>query len=324
MKIRELEQDLIKLGLEDNINQAKLVYLCLTAHMTKRRIPILVEGHSKFWKELVLRRIGELFPQNERYLMTNAVVAANIKKEFNGMVMGNFTNRIDVDKARVFVIGLNISESAKKNLLNFQREMRTIDGIMKFRNDGEIYKKHQEFQKRIDRNISVVIPYAPRIKVGNYTTLEEQDRFLNLVETIACIEQEERGVKEKGGFKYIESGEEDFLVAKAILENTPISDDEFFLSTEAKSFAEVLLLHKDDVHLRNGFTRKTLLNIFAGKYKTIKPIEKRMIELIENGFISVVKKGGDKNRYEYNFSDYFRQMQPQELRNNQYGTFSLS
>ncbi len=303
--MKELEQDLLALGLEDNLNQAKLIYL----FMTRKGIPLIIEGAPNSGKEFLTSQVLSLFTYSS--IISPPPVVFSPKHYFR-------------DRAKAFIISTNASEEAVANLLKLQRERRTIEGIIKAREESFIRSKHKQFREELG-NIEVSIPCALKINTGTGATLLDQAVFFNLIEAIAFLDQKDRTRQEREGIYYIEATKEDFYTAKEILVNTPIFEAHNSLSPEALEFAKVLLCYRDK-NPGTELTRDELLRACAGKYKSFKPINnrKRLPELIEAGYINIVKKGGFRNSYEYAFSDTFNELDSETLTRNRFVGFSLS
>ncbi|MFZ2384643.1 MAG: hypothetical protein WBE75_00330 [Candidatus Omnitrophota bacterium] len=305
MKMKELGQDLIALGLEDNLNQAKLTYL----FATRKGIPLIIDGPPNSGKEFLLSQVLSLFHYNN--VVSHPVVF--LAKHYFG------------DRAKAFIISTNQSEESKANLLRLQRERRTIDGIIKAREESFIRSKHNQFREGLE-NVEVSIPRALKINTGIGATLLDQAVFLNLIEAIAFLDQKDRPQQEREGIAYTEAIEEDFYAAKEILVNTPIFEVHNSLSSEALEFAKDLLRYRDEHLGKEELTREDFLRACRGKYKTFHPIgnKKRLPELIDAGYINITKRGGLKNGYKYAFSNMFNELDSETLTRNRFVGFSLS
>ena len=306
MKMKELEQDLLALGLEDNLSQAKLAY----SSMTRKGIPLIIEGAPNSGKEFLMSQVLSLFPYNK--VVSSPVVF--LAKHYFG------------DRAKAFIISTNASEEATVNLLKLQRERRAIEGIIKAREEDFIRSKHKQFREGLE-NVEVSIPRVLEIRAGSGITLLDQAVFLNLIEAIAYLDQKNRPKLGKEGIFYVEATEEDFYIAKEILVNTPVFEAYNSLSPEALEFAKDLLLYRDKHPGKEGqLSRGDLLRACGRKYKTFKPIDnkKRLPELIEVGYINIVKKGGFRNNFLYAFSNAFSELNAETLSRNRFVGFSLS
>ena len=227
-------------------------------------------------------------------------------------------------RTKALIISTNTSEEAKINIMRLQRERRTIEGIIKIRDEVSIRNKHKRFLEELE-DIEVSIPRTLKINSGNGATLLDQEILFNLIEAIAYLDQKDRPRQERGGITHIEATEEDFYTAKEILVNTPIFEAHNSLSPEALELAKDLIPYRDE-HPGKELTRDELLRACKGKYKTFKPIgnKKRLPELIEAGYINIVKKGGFKNGYLYAFSNTFNELDSEALTRNRFAGFSLS
>ncbi len=306
MKMIELESDFIALGLKDNLKQAELIHLFVARN---KGIPLIIDGPPNSGKGFLKNQVLSLFPYDEKDVLSKVVFLA---KDYNG------------DRAKAFIIGMNTSEEAKTNLLRLQRERRTIEGVMRVHEEDSIRDKHKRFQEELE-DIAVSIPRSLKINSGNGTTLLDQEIFFNLMEAIVYLDQKDRLRQERGGIAYIEATEEDFYAAKEILVSIPIFEVHNSLSPEALELAKDLITYRDK-HPGKELTRDELLRACKGKYKTFKPIgnKKRLPELIEAGYVNIVKKGGFKNGYKYAFSNTFNELDSETLTRNRFAGFSLS
>jgi len=70
MKIQKLKEDLINLGLKDNLNLALLLYLSATVSKTRYKISVLVNGPAGLGKSHLAKTVLDLFPSED--IITNS------------------------------------------------------------------------------------------------------------------------------------------------------------------------------------------------------------------------------------------------------------
>jgi len=233
------------------------------------------------------------------------------------------------NKSRCFVIGINSSEDARNNILERQKELRTIDGLSGNKGSNDIQRKHGEFQKRLDPSITVVISYARRIKFHSLVPHASRilERVLNTITAIAFLDQENRRIKELNGYRYIEAEENDFYLAKKILQKLPINESESVLPDDAVKFIETLRNHREKLYQLGTFTRNHVFDIISNSNypnKSSKVVIKQLSILNQMGFIDERSVRGLKNRCEYTLNKSFSVLLTQHSSRNCYATLSLS
>ncbi|WP_061298393.1 CHC2 zinc finger domain-containing protein [Leptospira borgpetersenii] len=143
------------------------------------------------------------------------------------------TTNLEIDEElenRCLILTVNEGREQTKTILEIQRELETLDGIVKRRDKEKILKLHKNIQ-RILRPLVVVNPYAKEMKFPD-TKLRmrrDQKKYLTLIKSIALLNQYQRekkiGQGENGeSFEYIEVTREDMelggLLASKILGRT--------------------------------------------------------------------------------------------------------
>ena len=264
MKIQELKNDLIELGLKDNINLVALLYLATTMRKTQRKISILVTGASGAGKSYLVKAIMNLFPQEDIITISRITPAALVRsgdlsnkvlfvyEKFKDELFAQYIRELisegeviystanmlyhlhgpttliettvhsDVlgieNKSRCFVVGINTSEDARTCILERQKILQTIEGLQAKRASHECWYKHRKLQEELDPAISIVIPFAHKIRLLSLSQHVSRifDRIANVVSAIAFLQQRGREIKEFDGRRYIEANEEDFYTANDI------------------------------------------------------------------------------------------------------------
>jgi len=228
------------------------------------------------------------------------------------------------NKSRCFTVRVNTSSEAKSGILEKQKVGRTLEGLLFKSNFLSLKEKHKTFQESLDNSLEVVIPFSKSI---NFHAMPHHatrmlDRVLNVISAIAYISQKQRKTKEAGGIRYVEATEDDFIEAKRLLTKLVLDEDDHEIPFESIKLAEELLLNRE--RLNGSFSRSDLLSVLNKRYRTFKPIKKRLDPLVEAGFINITKQGGYKNGYKYELDNEFIIMNPEDLTRNSYAVLSLS
>lgn len=374
MKIHEIKEDLLKLGLGDNIDLALLIYLAVSMRKTERKISVLVTGPSGAGKSYLVKTIMELFPRDDIITISRMTPAALVRygdlsnkvlfiyEKFKDELFAQYirelisegeviyttaneqhrlqgpTTLIETtvhpqmitieNKSRCFVVEINISEGARHNILERQKELRTINGLLGDKEIKDIQNKHKDFQKNLDPSIIVVIPYAKRIKLQSFAQHASRilDRILNTISAITFLEQDRRQIKESSCHRYIEANENDFYIAKEILQKLPIDETESVLPDDTVKFIETLRAHREKLYQLGTFTRGHVFDIINNSnypHKSSKVVIKHLSILNQIGFIDERPVRGLKNRCEYTLSRTFSALLRQRLLRNCYATLSL-
>ncbi|MCL8268687.1 CHC2 zinc finger domain-containing protein [Leptospira weilii] len=143
------------------------------------------------------------------------------------------TTNLEIDEElenRCLILTVNEGREQTRTILEIQRELETLEGIVKKRDKDKIVTLHKNLQ-RILRPLVVVNPYAKEMKFPD-TKLRmrrDQKKYLTLIKSIALLHQYQRekkiGKDENGeSFEYIEVTTSDMelgsLLASKILGRT--------------------------------------------------------------------------------------------------------
>ncbi|WP_061260701.1 CHC2 zinc finger domain-containing protein [Leptospira interrogans] len=143
------------------------------------------------------------------------------------------TTNLEIDEElenRCLILTVNEGREQTRTILEIQRELETLEGIVKKRDKDKILKLHKNVQ-RILRPLVVVNQYAKELKFPD-TKLRmrrDQKKYLTLIKSIALLHQYQRekkiGKDENGeSFEYIEVEREDLelgsILASKILGRT--------------------------------------------------------------------------------------------------------
>ncbi|WP_017862815.1 CHC2 zinc finger domain-containing protein [Leptospira santarosai] len=143
------------------------------------------------------------------------------------------TTNLEIDEElenRCLILTVNEGREQTRTILEIQRELETLEGIVKKRDKEKILKLHKNVQ-RILRPFVVVNPYAKELKFPDMKLRmrRDQKKYLTLIKSIALLQQYQRekkiGRDENGeSFEYIEVTKEDMelgsILASKILGRT--------------------------------------------------------------------------------------------------------
>lgn len=280
---------------------------------------------------------GEQFAQYIRQLISEGEViypTANMEYRLKGPTTFIETttnpNVVGIEnKSRYFVVGINTSTEARRNIFEIQKELRTVRGFQTNAVMAGIQRKHKEFQKNLDPSIEVVISFAKEIAFRSYAQHGSRilDRVLNVISAIAFLQQGERNIIEAEGHRYIEATEDDFYTAKTILQELPIDESEAVVPEETIAFIEILRCHREKLNQLSTFTRGHIFDIVSNSdypHKSMKVVIKQLAILSEIGYIDIHPVRGLKNRCEYKFGVAFPTLPSEKLLRNCYATLSLA
>ncbi len=232
------------------------------------------------------------------------------------------------NKSRCFVVDINTSEEARRNIHERQKILRTIEGLHNIRTMSGIQRRHKEFQKSLDASIDVWIPYAKRIRFHSFVQHSSRilSRILNVIAAIAFLEQGNRQIREEDGRRYIEAIEDDFNIARDMLQALPIDESESVLPEDTIGFTENLRQHREILSQSGGFTRAHIFDIIRKSYfphKSDKVVIKHLSILTQIGYIDQKPTRELKNRCNYSLGESFPLASSGRLLNNCYETLSL-
>jgi len=124
-------------------------------------------------------------------------------------------------KNRFIVLSIDESKEQTQKILEFQREMQTIEGILTKEGKEKIKRRHKNFQ-RILGNVKVVNPYAKNLTYldDRIQVRREHPKYLNIINTIAFLRQYQKVrkniIKGEKQIEYIEVDVYDIELANQI------------------------------------------------------------------------------------------------------------
>jgi DNA primase catalytic core len=100
-------------------------------------------------------------------------------------------------QSRFLVLAVDESRAATERILSAQREAQTLEGLSRRREADAIARRHHAMQRLLEP-ISVVIPFAPRLRFPSGTLRARRDhkKYLGLIETVAFLHQHQRERKQ--------------------------------------------------------------------------------------------------------------------------------
>ncbi|WP_254865710.1 toprim domain-containing protein [Leptospira santarosai] len=187
------------------------------------------------------------------------------------------TTNLEIDEElenRCLILTVNEGREQTRTILEIQRELETLEGIVKKRDKEKTLGLHKNVQ-RILRPFVVVNPYAKELKFPD-TKLRmrrDQKKYLTLIKSIALLQQYQRekklGKDENGeSFEYIEVTKEDMelgsilaskILGRTLEELTPQTKEVLFsLHTMVEKESEAQNISKSEVRFTRREVRERL------------------------------------------------------------------
>ncbi|MHA2181962.1 MAG: DNA primase, partial [Promethearchaeota archaeon] len=126
-------------------------------------------------------------------------------------------------KNRFIVLSIDESKRQTQKILDYQRKMQTIQGLLTKESKGRIIKREKNFQ-RILCGLKIINPYAEKLTYidDRIQVRREHPKYLNLINGIAFLRQYQKEIKTltKNGEKleYIEVDPADIEIANKLAE----------------------------------------------------------------------------------------------------------
>ncbi|ONF77776.1 DNA primase, partial [Leptospira santarosai serovar Bananal] len=187
------------------------------------------------------------------------------------------TTNLEIDEElenRCLILTVNEGREQTRTILEIQRELETLEGIVKKRDKEKTLGLHKNVQ-RILRPFVVVNPYAKELKFPD-TKLRmrrDQKKYLTLIKSIALLQQYQRekkmGRDENGeSFEYIEVTKEDMelgsilaskILGRTLEELTPQTKEVLYsLHTMVEKESEAQKISKSEVRFTRREVRERL------------------------------------------------------------------
>lgn len=122
---------------------------------------------------------------------------------------------------RFLVVSVDESQAQTKKILEIQRRLETLEGVLEKRKYEQIKRLHQNIQRLIEP-LDVVNPYAEKLRFLDslLRARREQKKYHSLIRTIALLRQHQKEIKMgkdgKDTFKYIEVDKTDIRIANEL------------------------------------------------------------------------------------------------------------
>lgn len=119
---------------------------------------------------------------------------------------------------RFLVVSVDESQEQTRKILEIQRRMETLEGVLEQRKYEKIRRLHQNMQRLIEP-LEVVNPYAEKLRFLDslLRARREQKKYHSLIKTMAVLRQHQKEIKMgkdgKESFKYIEVDKTDIQIA---------------------------------------------------------------------------------------------------------------
>ena len=215
--------------------------------------------------------------------------------------------------SRQIILTIDESAEATAKILEAQRNMDTLEGVMMRDESDQIIVKHRNAQRLLEDGLKVVNPYSKELSypVKTLFARRDQKKYLGLIKTIAYFRQYQREVKtyEKNGkpSRYVEVELDDIRLANRLaMEVLGSSLDE--LSPQSRQLLGLIRdfvlektreLNIDPKELH--FTRRDLRDYSGWPDHQVKRYIRQLIDL---GYLyAVVGRKGKSYVYELRYGD---------------------
>ncbi len=205
------------------------------------------------------------------------------------------------------------SEEQTGNVQISQKQSKTKEFYLSKTHLAEIYRKHQSAQRML-KPIIIFNPYVEHIRFpkNKLRTRRDHDKFLNLIEVITFVFQEQRAkqkmkLENSQEIEYIESTLEDYrrayeLVSDGILQNTLddlLKSSKDLLSLITKMVKEIA--EKEDTEpVTVHFTRKMVLDYTSWGFSQVRDHIKTLLDF---ELLEVVRGKGNGQRHQYKLTN---------------------
>jgi hypothetical protein len=130
------------------------------------------------------------------------------------------TTSIEVDEEllnRCIMLSANEDREQTRAIHEFQRQRRTLEGMLAKRERQSIYQLHCNAQ-RLLRSLRVINPYAQTLTFSDNKTRTRRDheKYLTLIDAVTLLHQYQRSVKTVEGVEYLETTIEDIAIANRL------------------------------------------------------------------------------------------------------------
>jgi DNA primase len=213
---------------------------------------------------------------------------------------------------RSFLIYVDEGAEHLNNVMEYQR--RAASGKIDKQAQEEAKKILRNAQRLIDKNITVINPFAEALRIPDnvFKKLRTNMHYLKLIEIITFYHQYQRPIyKNKDGARFINTTLEDIYWANYLVKDVLLKKSDE-LNGELRNFFELLKsVLKSGVTTEN--TNPTFFAKDIRKIYRMHPMQltRHLIQLEKRGYIKQVSNNR-KNGYEYEITEWHEYQQLQE------------
>lgn len=202
------------------------------------------------------------------------------------------SNRINPENAsRVFELYLDESPEQTRRIHEFQKQTKTLSWLDKQKRQKRICKRHHNIQNLL-QPVKVINPFVGKIQFPVHMVRTRRDhlRFLNLIEVITFLYQQQRERKHHKGTIYIESTIDDYRIAYDLMKDIMTHS----LDLLSKPNRDLYQYIRKVVNGSKTFSRK---DIEKASSWPIHRIRDNMRQLLEHRYVEVVAREQGKSIY---------------------------
>jgi hypothetical protein len=145
---------------------------------------------------------------------------------------------------RCFMLSLDESADQTARIMQFQRQRKTLEGVMRSLEGRALRRVHRNAQRFL-RPLLVVNPYAEGLSFAPHRieSRREYEKYLSLIEAIAFLKQHQREIKrlaaEGGELEYVEVTKDDIAEANKLM-GEALGDQGDELSRPSRQLLELI------------------------------------------------------------------------------------
>ena len=217
---------------------------------------------------------------------------------------------------RSFLIYVDEGAEHLNNVMEYQR--RSASGNINKTAQEEAKKILRNAQRLIDKNITVINPFAEQLRIPDnvFKKLRTNIHYLKLIEIITFYHQHQRTIyKNKDGARCINTTLEDIYWANYLVKDVLLKKSDE-LNGELRNFFELLKSVVKSIPIAIGTKENTNQTFFAKEIRKtyrMHPMQltRHLIQLEKRGYIKQVSNNR-KNGYEYEITEWHEYQQLQE------------
>ncbi len=221
------------------------------------------------------------------------------------------TTKVNTDpetKSRFIVTSVSESKEQTEAILEAQRKLHTLDGVVENLEIESIRTVHRNFQ-RLLKPYKVVNPYASEIayKDNRLQSRRGQPQYLGLINTVAFLRQLRKEIKVHNGVRYIEVDSDDIEIANKIakeilakaLDDLSIPGRDLLEQIETLVDEKLKKLNKNnpDNHVSPGeitFTRRELCEYAGWKRSRLRIF---LMELVDAEYVLLDRASNSRMKF---------------------------